>query len=111
MEIQLHLVNAILKHLDTHYSEEIESDEAFRMLRERYEHFKELQEKQINKKAPASPIIPKYFEAVLELVEVRRKALAEIKEENKYPDEIIKNIEKGIDHEEARLRVQLKTEN
>ncbi|HUR30477.1 MAG TPA: Na+/H+ antiporter [Saprospiraceae bacterium] len=111
MEIQLHLVNAILDHLDTNYYDEIRTDQAFKMLRERYDHFRKLQEKQVNKKAPASPIIPKYFETLLELVEVRRKALAEIKEEKNYPDEIIRNIEKGLDHEEARLRVQLKKED
>lgn len=110
MEIQLYLVNAILEHLDTNYSEEIKSEAPFRMLYERYNHYRQLQEKQIKKRAPASPIIPKYFESLLELVDVRRKALEELREENKYPDELLRNIEKGIDHEEARLRVQLKTE-
>ena len=111
MEIQLHMVNAILDHIDDNYSEEIKKDVAFRMLRDRYEHYRQLQEKQINKKAPASPIIPKYFEALLELVEVRRKALAELEEQKKYPDELIRKAEKGIDHEEARLRVQMKKED
>ncbi|MEO5906144.1 MAG: Na+/H+ antiporter, partial [Saprospiraceae bacterium] len=109
LEIQTYLINAILKHLDTYYSDEVESDEAFRMLRERYDHFRELQEKQLKKRSPTA-IIPKYFEALLELVEVRRKALEELRTENKYPDELIRNAEKSIDHEEARLRVQLKTE-
>ncbi len=109
LEIQTHLVNAILEHIDQYYSDEVQSDEAFRMLRERYAHFQKLQEKQMKKKTPQS-IIPKYFEALLELVEVRRKALAELKEMNKYPDDLLNNAEKSIDHEEARLRVQIKTE-
>jgi hypothetical protein len=54
----------------------------------------------------ASPVIPKYFDALLDLIEVRRKKLAELKEENKYHEEVIRNIEKGLDHEEARLRVR-----
>ena len=111
MEIQMHLVTAILSHIDSHYSHEVATDKAFKMLRERYEHFRTLQEKQLKKRGPASPIIPKYFDALLELIDVRRKALEEMREENKYPDELIRNVEKGLDHEEARLRVQAKQEN
>jgi hypothetical protein len=46
----------------------------------------------------------------LDLIEVRRRALVELKDQDKYPDELIKNVEKSLDHEEARLRVHLKPE-
>ncbi len=110
IEIQMHLVTAILAYIDEHYKTEVRKDKAFKMLRERYEHFQTLQQKQL-KKQVTEPVHPKYFEALLELIEVRRKALAELKLENKYPDELLRNAEQGIDHEEARLRMQVKTEN
>lgn len=111
LEIQMHIVNAILTHIDTYYSHDVRTNETFRMLRERYDHFRTLQEKQLNKRSPTSPVVPRYLEALLELIDVRRKALAELREEKKYDDEIIRTIERGIDHEEARIRVQLKTED
>lgn len=106
LEVQHKLVTAVLHHIDENYSKEVKTDRAFRMLRERYEHFHELQRKQLNKKDADAAVIPKYYEALLELVEVRRNVLMEIKEDDQYPEEVIKNIERALDHEEARLRVQ-----
>ncbi len=48
-----------------------------------------------------------YRVALLELIEVRRKALEEMSAAKKYPDELIRNIEKRIDHEEASLSIAL----
>ncbi len=107
LEIQMHIVKSILAHIDANYQKEVETDDAFRMLRERYDHFRTLQEKQLRKRVP-SPVNPKYFAALMELIDIRRKALAELRAENKYPDELIRNAERSIDHEEARLRVQVK---
>ncbi len=109
IEIQMHLVTAILAYIDEHYKMEVRKDKAFKMLRERYEHFQTLQQKQL-KKQVSEPVHPKYFGALLELIEVRRKALAELKLEKKYPDELLRNAEQGIDHEEARLRMQVKSD-
>jgi len=108
LEIQMHLVNALLSHLDEHYSHEVATDKAFKMLKERNEHFRTLQKNQLKKRIPESVVNAKYFDALLDLIEVRRRALAELKEENKYPDELIKNVEKALDHDEARLRVHVK---
>jgi len=110
LEIQMHLANAMLVHLDEHYSHEVATDKAFQMLKERNEHFRTLQQKQLKKRIPASVVNIKYFEALLDLIEVRRRALVELKDQDKYPDELIKNVEKSLDHEEARLRVHVKPE-
>ncbi len=107
LAIQILMVKAVLAHLDNNYSAEVENDEAFRMLRERNEHFLKLQKKQMKRPEAGSPVISKYFEALIELIDVRRKILANLKPEDEYPDEVIRNIERGLDHEEARLRVQL----
>lgn len=108
LEVHSYITDAILTYLDENYRHEIHKDETFKMLKQRYTHFRGLQEKQLRKRIP-SPVIPKYFEALLELIDVRRKALTELREQNKYPEDLIKNVEKGIDHEEARLRMQVKT--
>ncbi|HZV42943.1 MAG TPA: Na+/H+ antiporter, partial [Saprospiraceae bacterium] len=110
LEIQMHLVNALLAHLDEHYSHEVATDKAFKMLKERNEHFRTLQQKQLKKRIPDSVVNAKYFDALLDLIEVKRRALVDLKNENKYPDELIKNVEKGLDHDEARLRVHVKPE-
>ncbi len=107
LAVQILMAKAVLAHLDSKYSVEVEKDEGFRMLRERNAHFLKLQKKQMNRPEEGSPVISKYFEALLELIEVRRKTLADLKPEDAFPDELIRNIERGLDHEEARLRVQL----
>jgi Na+/H+ antiporter len=108
LEIQLYLVRSILNHLDEHYAHELQSDKAFTMLRDRYHHFATLHEKQLQKRIPHTIVNPRYTEALLDLVEVRRRALGELRAEDKYPDELIRSAEKWIDHEEARLRVTVK---
>ena len=107
LEIQMSLVTGVLSYINREYAHEAETDNAFRMLKERYEHLREAQQKQLLRK-DAADYIPAYRKALLELIDVRRKTLEDIRTENKYPDELIKNIEKEIDHEEARLRVQVK---
>ncbi|MDQ3016758.1 MAG: Na+/H+ antiporter [Bacteroidota bacterium] len=108
LEIQMQLTMDVLSHLDNNYHHEVATDQAFKMLRERYVHFQKLQMKQFNKPGAPSPILPKYFEALLDLIDVRRKTIAKLKDEDKYPDELLRKIENGLDYEEARLRVQTK---
>lgn len=110
LEIQLHLVTSVLGHLDEHYSHEMSTDKTFALLRERYQHFQKLQQKQLSKRVPVAVVNVKYLNALLELVEVRRKALEDLRKEGKYSEELLRNAEKGIDHEEARLRTQVKEE-
>lgn len=105
LEIQMNLVSATLAHINTMYAHEVTTNKVFRMLKERYEYLLKAQQKQLLKNNIPS-YIPAYRKALLELIEVRRKALEEIQKEEKYPNELIRNIEREIDHEEARLRVQ-----
>ncbi len=108
LEIQMHLVTAVLAHIDSKYSVEVETMEAFRMLKERYVHLWEAQEKQLLNHDKTPSYIPAYRDALLELIDVRRKALEELRAEKKYPDELLRDIEREIDHEEARLRMQVR---
>ncbi len=108
LEIQVTLVTAVLAHINTTYAHEVETKQSFRMLKERYDHLLKTQRKQLSKDSTLPPYIPEYRTALLELVDVRRKVLEELRIEKKYPEELIRSIEKEIDHEEARLRVQLR---
>lgn len=105
LEIQMALVIAVLNHLDKKYSKEVEANESFRMLKERYEHLLKTQRKmQLKKGDGALPYIPALRKASLELIAVRRKVLHKMRKDHAYPDDLIRNIEKEMDHEEARLR-------
>lgn len=106
LEIQMNLVSAVLSYIDSKYAREAETNNAFRMLKERYEHQLKSHQKQLSKKGSVPTYIPAYQKALLELIDVRRKALEEVRKEKKYADDLIRNIEREIDHEEARLRVR-----
>lgn len=105
IEIQINLTSAVLGHIETNYAHEIETHDAFRQLRERYQYLLNAQNKLKEKKEDPSSYAHKYRKALLELVEVRRKALMDMRREEKYPDDILKQREREIDHEEARLRI------
>jgi CPA1 family monovalent cation:H+ antiporter len=108
LEIQMNLASAVLSHINNNYADEAQTNDAFRQLKERYEHLVETRTKQLSKKEKAPSYIIAYRKALLELIDVRRNALEELRKEGKYRDELIRNIEKEIDHEEARLRVQVR---
>lgn len=104
LEVQINLTNAVLSHIETHYSHEIETHDAFRQLRERYRSLLEAQTRLRDKNEDPASYAHKYRKALLELVAVRRQALLDMRREDKYPDEILRQREREIDHEEARLR-------
>lgn len=105
LEIQINLTSAVLGHIETNYAHEIETHDAFRQLRERYQYLLDAQNKLKERNDDTSSYTHKYRKALLELIEVRRKALMEMRSEEKYPDDILRQREREIDHEEARLRV------
>ncbi|HTF06285.1 MAG TPA: Na+/H+ antiporter [Bacteroidia bacterium] len=106
LEVQMNLVTAVLSHVNTKYAHETETVHAFRMLKERYEHVLQAQQMQLLNTDSTPDFIPVYRAALLELIVVRRNALEEMRAAKKYSDELLRNIEKEIDHEEARLRVK-----
>ena len=106
LEVQMKLTSAVIDHINKEYAHEAETIPIFRQLKDRHEHLLEAQRKQLSKKGVAPSYMPVYRAALLELLEVRRKALEEMQKDGKYADELMRNIEREIDHEEARLRVQ-----
>lgn len=104
LEVQINLTRSVLAHIETNYSHEIETHDAFRQLRERYQSLLEAQTRLREKNEDPGSYAHKYRRALLELVEVRRQALMEMRKEDRFPDEILRQREREIDHEEARLR-------
>lgn len=104
LDVQIHLTRAVLSHIETNYSHEIETHDAFRQLRERYQSLLDAQTRLREKNEDPASYAHKYRRALLELVEVRRQALLEMRKEDRFPDEILRQREREIDHEEARLR-------
>jgi CPA1 family monovalent cation:H+ antiporter len=93
--------------MKTEYAQESETVDAFTRLKERYERMVEIANKKLLQQEgdgiqPA--FLPKYRLMLLELVEVRRKELAQMRQEKKYSEELIRKKEFEIDLEEARLR-------
>ena len=109
LEIKAALDSAVITHLNAHYAPEVETSKAFRILKERYEHQLKSQQSQLLKKHNRQPDILEYRKVLFELIDVKRKILLEISIENEYPEELIRNIEKEIDHEEAHLNVHFDT--
>ncbi len=104
LEIEMNLANAALAHITANYDHEIKTVKAFRMLKERHEMLLKAQHKQLSDQGNAPPLHSStYRAALLELIDVRRAALAEIRLSKAYPDEIIRNIEREIDLNEAHL--------
>lgn len=109
LTIQANLASAVLTYLNTHCVQEMETNKAYQMLKERYEHQLKSQQNQVSKKHNKQSHLLAYRNTLLELIEVKRIGLSEMKAENKYSEELIRNIEKEIDHEEAHLNVHFDT--
>jgi CPA1 family monovalent cation:H+ antiporter len=109
LELQTELTMSIVLYLETKYPREIETIPPFRQLKERYDFLLEAQNKQLMQKEDSTSFyIPIYRKALLELIDIRRNTLEFYRAEGKYPDELIRQIEKEIDHEEARLRTHVR---
>jgi len=106
MAIRLRLATAALDHMQTEYSHELGSVDAYNRLKERYERMISIANKKLshdeNITAKAA-FLPKYRQMLIELVTIRRKELQKLRNEKIYSDELIRNKEWELDLEEARL--------
>jgi len=109
LEIKATLDSAVLTYLNANYAQEVETSKTFRILKERYEHQLKSQQSQLLKRHNLQPGILAYRKVLFTLIDLKRKVLKEISVENKYPEELVRNIEKEIDHEEAHLNVHFDT--
>ena len=106
MAIRLRLATAALDHMNNEYSDELGSVDAYNRLKERYERMIEIANKRLLKEEneTATPaFLPRYRQMLIELVAVRREELQRLSKQKLYSDELIRNKERELDLEEARL--------
>ena len=109
LSIRLRLATAALEHITSGYTQESESIDAFNRLKGRYERMVEITGRQLEKEEGegdgVSPdFLPRYRQLLLELVGIQRQELLQMRRDNEYSDELLRNKEFELDLEEARFR-------
>jgi CPA1 family monovalent cation:H+ antiporter len=107
LDMRLQLARATLAHMDGQYAKEIEVNETYKRVRDRYARMIEITQKKLDaeegiEEQPA--FLPHYRQMLLELVEVRRRELNRFRNTKAYSEELIREREFELDLEEARLR-------
>lgn len=108
LALRIQLADAVLAYLDTNYAEEIEQNEPYKRVRDRYDRMIEITRKKLEaqegEEAEDAGFLPHYRQMLLEIVDVRRKELTRFRHNNEYSDELLREREWELDLEEARLR-------
>jgi CPA1 family monovalent cation:H+ antiporter len=107
LALRIRLAESVLAYIDTNYSEQIENNETYRRVRDRYERMIEITKKKLLNEEAAdegSSFLPLYRQMLVEIVDVRRKELNRFRYSNEYSEELIREREWELDLEEARLR-------
>jgi CPA1 family monovalent cation:H+ antiporter len=107
LDMRLRLARAALAHIDNNYKEQIETNETYKRVRDRYERMIAIAQQKLNAQEhtnEGSSFLPQYRQMLLELIKVRRQELAHFRNNNEFPDELIRERERELDLEEARLR-------
>jgi CPA1 family monovalent cation:H+ antiporter len=107
LDLRLRLANAVLAHIDGRYSNEIETNETYKRVRDRYARMISITRKKLEAREMTEDeqtFLPHYRQMLLELVEVRRRELNQYRHSNMFSEELIRDREWELDLEEARLR-------
>lgn len=103
LELRLQLATAVLAHITADYGEESTTIDAFIRLRQRYERMVRITE-QRKEKDDTPTFLPRYRQLLLELVDIQRKELVNLRRDDTFPEELLRNKELELDLEEARFR-------
>jgi monovalent cation/hydrogen antiporter len=107
LHLRLHLAQAALAHMDEKYASEIEKNETYKRVRDRYARMIGIAQQKLEAKGSMDDqqtFLPHYRQMLLELIEVRRRELNHYRHDNTFPEELIREREWELDLEEARLR-------
>lgn len=107
LDLRLQLAQAVLAHIDENYKEHIDQNETYKRVRDRYERMIAITQKKLDASEAhddGKNFIPHYRQMLLELVDVRRKELNRFRHANTFSEELIRERERELDLEEARLR-------
>lgn len=104
LAIRLRMAEAALAHLREKYTDDIEHNEAYKRVYDRYERMAENSYKKLlYGETEADSFRPKYRTMLKEMVSVKRMALQDLRKEKLYPDELLREKEWELDLEDARL--------
>ncbi|MBO9204131.1 Na+/H+ antiporter [Niastella sp. MAH-29] len=107
LDMRLRLANAVLAHIDDRYAQEIDENETYKRVRDRYARMIEITQRKLDTQqtsAEEQNFLPQYRQMLLELVEIRRRELNHFRHNNTFSEELIREREWELDLEEARLR-------
>jgi CPA1 family monovalent cation:H+ antiporter len=107
LDMRLRLANAVLAHIDDKYSNEIDTNETYKRVRDRYARMIEITQKKLQAQdmtEEEKTFLPNYRQMLLELIAVRRRELNHFRHNNTFSEELIREREWELDLEEARLR-------
>jgi CPA1 family monovalent cation:H+ antiporter len=107
LDLRLQLARVTLAHMDGQYAREIEANETYKRVRDRYARMIEITQKKLEAEEGVEEqqtFLPHYRQMLLELVDVRRRELNRFRHTNAFSEELIREREWELDLEEARLR-------
>ncbi|WP_346235964.1 Na+/H+ antiporter [Niabella insulamsoli] len=107
--IKLSLAQTSLHYIDNHFQEDLEKDEHFRAVKNRYERIIQISSQKLEgikagKTKPALSTAPRLKKMLLELISIKRTELAKYLQQRSFDEELIREKERELDLEEARLR-------
>ncbi len=101
------LAQTVLSHMEENYVSEVESNDMYKKLFERYLRMKEKAELYINdshERRNTKRDVKRLRVLMLEMITVQRNQLEEFRNSDEYPDELLRRKENELDLEEARIR-------
>ncbi|MCS3798640.1 Na+/H+ antiporter [Niastella sp. OAS944] len=107
LDMRLQLARVVLAHMDGQYAREIEGNETYKRVRDRYARMIEITQKKLEAEETNEEqhnFLPHYRQMLIELVDVRRRELNRFRHAKMFSDELIREREWELDLEEARLR-------
>jgi CPA1 family monovalent cation:H+ antiporter len=107
LALRIQLAESVLAFIDTNYAEQVDGNETYKRVRDRYERMIEITKKKLEKEEvedEGATFLPQYRKMLVELVDIRRKELNKCRNTGEYDEELIRERERELDLEEARLR-------
>ncbi|PWU01137.1 MAG: Na+/H+ antiporter [Bacteroidetes bacterium] len=107
IELRVRLAEAVLNYLDTNYGEEIQKQETFKRVRDRYERMIDIAKRNLDSDQATEAtlnFLPKYRKMLVELVHLRRRELNLMSHNGEFSEELIRERLLELDLEEARLK-------
>jgi CPA1 family monovalent cation:H+ antiporter len=104
--IRLQMARECVGYLDENYSQEMNQFETIARIKEQLERSIRATERSLSapaQKEEVTSVRKLYREIMIELIDLRRKGLKELKTAKKYDQEVLSDMENSLDLEEARL--------